>query len=83
MCGRLQTSSLPGVHHRPLHGVPASCSLETLPQHAAVHLRDSVKEGNQSWAKLKLHDIDKMHQINFLGNILLDVAVANQICSVV
>lgn len=48
MCRRLQTSSLPGVHHRPLHGVPASCSSETLPQHAAVHLRDTAKEGNQS-----------------------------------
>lgn len=48
MCRRLQTSSLPGVHHRPLHGVPASCSSETLPQHAAVHLWDTVKEGNPS-----------------------------------
>lgn len=48
LCRRLQTSPLPGVHHRPLHGVPASCGAEALPQHAAIHLRDTVQEGKHS-----------------------------------
>lgn len=45
VCWRLQASPLPRLHHRPLHGVPASCRSEALPQHAAVHLRDTVEEG--------------------------------------
>lgn len=38
VCRRLPTPPLPGVHHRPFHGVPASRSSETVPQHAAVDL---------------------------------------------
>ncbi|TNN21735.1 hypothetical protein EYF80_068153 [Liparis tanakae] len=47
VCRRLPTRPLPGVHHRPLHGVPAPRGSETLPQHAALHLRDKVEEGGE------------------------------------
>ena len=38
VCGRVPAPPLPSVHHRSLHGVPASRRPQALPQHAALHL---------------------------------------------
>lgn len=37
-----------GVHHHPLHGAAAACGHQALPWHAAQHLRDGKREGNNS-----------------------------------
>lgn len=41
----LPPGALPGVRGGALHGVPASGRREALPQHAAIHVRDAVHQG--------------------------------------